>query len=131
MKKKDADKKRKELIKKYHKELKEKATKSEKQFLSLIRKVKREYNLKFTVVFQKPWISSTKFYFSDFYFPLSKITVELDGLSHYHPLQQKQDMEKEAYLLSLCIRTVRLQNSDVYVMDSAKLFTFLMKNGII
>jgi very-short-patch-repair endonuclease len=45
--------------------------------------------------FQKGWYKDSAFFISDFYFPATKTTIELDGSSHSLKKQQIQDKSNE------------------------------------
>lgn len=119
------------LGKQYERELRENASATEKQFKRLLSSMKRKYKLKCKVNFQKGWYKDDAFYISDFYFPQTKCTVELDGTSHDKKSQQIQDQRKEAYLSSIGIRTVRIVNRAIWTLDVDQLFQLLLRNRII
>lgn len=123
--------KKKALGKKYERELRENQTPAERMFKKLLRQVKKEYDLKFECKFQKGWYEDEAFYISDFYFPRSKMTVELDGMQHSNPHQMRKDERKSRHLRALGIGTIRLKNQMVYDMNSDKMMDFLIKNRVI
>jgi very-short-patch-repair endonuclease len=52
-------------------------------------------------------------YSLDFFCEAAELNVELDGSQHGHLEQQKRDQEREAYLKSRGIRTLRFWNSQL------------------
>ena len=52
-------------------------------------------------------------YIVDFYIAAAKIVIELDGSQHYEDSGKQKDAERDAYLSSLGITTLRYSNSDV------------------
>jgi adenine-specific DNA-methyltransferase len=50
-------------------------------------------------------------YVLDFYCEMARLNVELDGSRHGFPDQQKHDVEREAFLKSRGIKTLRFWNS--------------------
>ena len=50
-------------------------------------------------------------YFLDFFCQEARLNIELDGSQHGFPDQQKHDVEREKYLASLSIKTLRFCNS--------------------
>jgi len=49
----------------------------------------------------------------DFYCPLAKLIVELDGSAHDSETAWRRDEQRTAYLMSLGLRVVRFENRDV------------------
>jgi very-short-patch-repair endonuclease len=122
---------KKKLGKIYEKELRKNATPAEKKFKKLISMIRKQYNLAFKMQFQKGWYKDKAFFISDFYFPASSTTIELDGASHKEPTQIIQDATKSEYLSSIGVRTIRLQNADVYRLEPFGLLRFLLVNDVI
>ncbi len=52
-------------------------------------------------------------YIADFYCPVAKLVIELDGSVHDSDAAQQQDAERTVYLLSLGLRVVRFENRAV------------------
>jgi len=50
-------------------------------------------------------------YYLDFFCDEAKLATELDGFGHGHPDRQRHDAEREAYLASQGIKTLRFWNS--------------------
>lgn len=50
-------------------------------------------------------------YYLDFYCEEAKLAVEVDGFGHGHPDQQHHDAEREGFLQSHGIKTLRFWNS--------------------
>lgn len=117
---------------KFERRLRSNATKAEKHFKKLITQIKKRYNLQFTMKFQKGWYEGPAFYISDFYFPRTRITIELDGMQHYHDLRVvAQDLAKEDYLKTLKIRTFRLENSEILRFTCDELLQYLVEKRVI
>ena len=53
-------------------------------------------------------------YIIDFYCPSEKIAIELDGEVHRYDKINKQDREKDEYLISLGIQLLRFENKLVF-----------------
>ena len=51
-------------------------------------------------------------YFLDFYCPLAKLAVELDGFGHGLPDQKEQDAQRDAFLAGEGIETLRFWNHE-------------------
>lgn len=117
--------------KQFEKELRSNITATEKQFKKLVGQAKKKYKLKFKMNFQKGWYKDSAFFISDFYFPESNTTIELDGKSHNKKKQKEQDSRKEAYLKSIGVKTVRIQNNELWNMDCDSLVNFLVSKRII
>lgn len=116
---------------KYEKELRINASATERQFRKLLQQVKKAYKLKCRVSFQKGWYKDEAFYISDFYFPETKATIELDGSSHDRLCQKIQDEKKADYLKSIGVRTYRLENRQVWAMTPDRLMQYLLRNRIV
>lgn len=52
-------------------------------------------------------------YILDFYCPMAKLAVELDGSQHYDPTGQEYDRQRDSFLAKQGIAVVRYSNSDV------------------
>lgn len=52
-------------------------------------------------------------YIADFYCPLAKLVIEIDGGYHTRPEQQERDAERTAYFRALGFKVVRYRNEDV------------------
>ena len=52
-------------------------------------------------------------YVLDFYCPQERLAVEVDGGIHNTPEQQEHDAIRDATLLQLAIRTIRIANEDL------------------
>lgn len=115
----------------YEKLLRKNATPMEIKFKKLLSEIKKKYKMKFTVFFQKGWYKDQAFFISDFYFPATKKTIEIDGSQHNTSDQKKRDKLKSVYLESIGISTVRLTNSQVKSMDLEKTIDFLVKNRVL
>ena len=53
-------------------------------------------------------------YSIDFYCPAAKLAIELDGDSHFHPVEQRYDSQRQRYIESFGIRCLRFTNSEIY-----------------
>ena len=49
----------------------------------------------------------------DFYCPELKLAVEIDGISHNEPNQQKKDISRQKYLESFNIKFVRIKDEEL------------------
>lgn len=108
-----------ERIAKYKGELIAKATKEEK----LAKIILKDMKVKFT--FQQEFIcKSGKFYFMDFYLPLIKVGIEIDGGYHFTDTQQAKDDERTKDLKKNGIDIYRFTNSDVIDVEK-------FRNGIL
>ncbi|HEV2691990.1 MAG TPA: DUF559 domain-containing protein [Verrucomicrobiae bacterium] len=52
-------------------------------------------------------------YYLDFFCEEARLNVEVDGGHHGHPDQQQHDLEREKYLQSLGIKTLRFWNANL------------------
>lgn len=50
----------------------------------------------------------------DFYSPILKLAIEIDGESHFHEGAAEYDRERQSYIESLGIQFIRFRNNDVY-----------------
>jgi very-short-patch-repair endonuclease len=57
---------------------------------------------------------SVQNYVLDFYCPQSKLNVELDGNHHYTEAGMQKDKDRDAFLRTLNITTLRFENEDVF-----------------
>ena len=54
----------------------------------------------------------------DFYLPLKKLAIEIDGSIHDNIIRQAYDQKREDYLLSKGIKTIRFTNEEIqYNLD--------------
>ena len=91
-----------------------KATKAEKAAKDYLQKK----GLKF--VFQKPIIANMNGYIADFYFPDTKLILEIDGGYHEDFEQRKADIKRTKDLNTEGIKVVRMKNEDVYDFNYPK-----------
>lgn len=117
--------------KQYERELRLNITPTEKLFKKLTTQLRKKYKLQFKMNFQKGWYKDDAFFISDFYFPETRTTIELDGKSHDKKKQKEQDSRKEAYLKSIGVKTIRMQNSELWNLDCDSLVNFLVSKRII
>lgn len=97
-----------ERIAKYKAELIAKATKEEK----LAKIILKDMKVKFT--FQQEFICKNgKFYFMDFYLPLIRVGIEIDGGYHFTDIQQAKDADRTKDLEKNGIDIYRFTNKDV------------------
>ena len=98
-----------EILEEYSKELKIKATPAEKEFKNLLKELKIKF------VFQKP-ITYKKgvSYIMDFYLPLDKICIEIDGGYHDTPEQIAKDIIRTKHLTEMHIKVLRIKNDEVF-----------------
>lgn len=107
-----------ELIESYRKELIAKETKAEKLAKTLLKEMK----VKFT--FQQDFICKNgKFYFIDFYFPLLKVGIEIDGGYHLTSEQVAKDNDRTKNLEKNGVDIYRFTNKQVFGLDE-------FRNGI-
>jgi very-short-patch-repair endonuclease len=57
-------------------------------------------------------------YILDFYCPLSRLAVEIDGEGHGHPDQQRHDRARDAWLRSRAVRTLRFPATSILDRDA-------------
>ena len=65
-------------------------------------------------------------YIADFYCPLSKIVIEVDGGQHYSEQGMRDDKQREGYLKRGGIRVIRFNNLDV-LRNMAGVFECIQK----
>ena len=65
-------------------------------------------------------------YITDFYCPLSKIVIEVDGGQHYSEQGMRDDKQREGYLKRGGIRVIRFSNLDV-LKNMAGVFECIQK----
>lgn len=114
------------LANKYRDRLVKNATPTERRFKRLLEHCKTKPKF----IFQKQWIEGEAFFISDFYFPDSNYTIELDGNQHSKSLQKAKDAKKAGYLLELGINTLRIHNSKVTWMSTDDLDKVLKMHKI-
>lgn len=83
------------------------ATKHEKIVAKELDKLGVEYS------FQHIFIIKDKMYFSDFYIPSIKLTIEIDGFHHFHDPQKAKDNQKSKALNSQGVKTMRFKNDEI------------------
>jgi very-short-patch-repair endonuclease len=59
----------------------------------------------------------------DFYCPAKKVSIEIDGATHWTEEEQKRDRERQSYIEALGIRVLRFTNDDVYTNKDGVLNT--------
>lgn len=115
------------IANKYQRNLIKHATNAEQKFKRLLHLSK----LKPKFEFQKQWIQDEAFFISDFYFPASNYTIELDGGYHNTKLQKRKDSRKSKYLRSMYgVKTLRITNKKVLWMSIEDLDKLLKKHKI-
>jgi len=111
-----------ELAESYKEELIKKATKAEKVAKVCI----KETGAKFT--FQHVIFCNNTFYIVDFFFPLKRLVIEIDGGYHNEEEQIKKDIIRTSHLKELGIEVVRYTNEEVFDTDNfRKQLTNLLK----
>ena len=104
-------------------ELLEKSTASEKAFVKqLPPSVIQE------IVLQYPVKANRHKYFIDIYYAPTKVAIEIDGGYHREDKQIAKDRQRDAALLSVGIRTLRLRNADVRSSEVMKYAVEFMLN---
>ncbi len=103
-----ASRKTREILEEYSEELKKNTTPSEK----ILRKLLKELNIKF--VFQKH-ITYKKgvSYIMDFYLPMTKTCIEVDGGYHNTKLQEDKDLIRTSNLNKMKVEVIRFTNDEV------------------
>jgi very-short-patch-repair endonuclease len=71
---------------------------------------------------------SVGYYILDFYCPSEKLNVEVDGHYHFTESGRKHDARRAEYLITLNIKTLRFENSEVLQNPSHVLQT--IRNSI-
>lgn len=66
-------------------------------------------------------------YWVDFYFPSSKLIVEIDGETHIALNQLKKDVTKDINLISSGYEVIRIPNIDLYYRDKVKSWVIKVK----
>ena len=82
----------------------------------------RDYfrKLKLNFVYQYPIIANMNGYIADFYFPDTKLILEIDGGYHKDFEQRKLDIKRTEDLNKLGYKVVRIDNKDVYDFNYPK-----------
>lgn len=103
---------RQRLASQYKKELRKKATPSEKKVYSILRVLYP------SVQFQKAFISGPNIIIVDFYipFPLG-IVIELDGSHHYKGIQLAKDKSRDKWLKEKGLKVIRIKNKEIKNID--------------
>jgi very-short-patch-repair endonuclease len=57
---------------------------------------------------------SVEFYILDFYCPLERLNIELDGQEHFEGYGLVQDEKRDEFLKSLNIKVLRFENKQVF-----------------
>jgi cyclase len=92
--------------------LRKNATPSELKFKQLLDDAKIEY------VFQKPLLTTYKYYIVDFWFKKHLLIIEIDGSVHNNLDQVKKDIFKDKYITEKRgFRIIRLTNEQVNNMS--------------
>ena len=71
-------------------------------------------------IYQKPISVGDKQYIADFYFPDTKLILEIDGGYHKDFEQRKLDIKRTEDLNKLGYKVVRIDNKDVYDFNYPK-----------
>ena len=71
-------------------------------------------------IYQKPISVGDKQYIADFYFPDTKLILEIDGGYHEDFEQRKADIKRTKDLNTEGIKVVRMKNEDVYDFNYPK-----------
>ncbi len=88
------------------KELRKKATTAEKILWNSLRR-RNINNIKF---FRQYGIGA---YIADFYAPLLRLCIEVDGKQHHTKIGKEYDAERDNYMESLNIKVIRFKNESV------------------
>jgi len=95
----------KQEYKKFRKDLRNNLTEPEKHLWQILRKQQMGYKFR-----RQHGIGH---YIVDFYCPQLKLVIEVDGDSHYSEEAQSHDKDRDHYMQTLGIMTIRLQNDAV------------------
>ena len=110
------------IAKEFKSELIKNATKSEKQVKKLLKE------LKITFIFQREFFyKKGKFYILDFYLPLNRIAIEIDGEYHDSDEQIKKDNIRQKHIEDKNIKVIRFKNEEVFELN----FKDILANKII
>lgn len=73
------------------------------------------------------WIGKAQFYVADFYCHEHKLILELDGSIHFH--LKERDASRDACLLQMGFRTLRIPNKELKNMDHVreKILNFILE----
>ena len=114
----------KKYAKKIRQKLISKATPAELDFKEKLK------SLGVSFVFQKViFVDSFQFYVVDFYFPKTKLAIELDG---YHHLDRaKEDLQRTKRLYSKLRKIKRFWNSEALSMTKKELKQLLWEEGLL
>ena len=121
---------------KYKKELRIRATHSEKHIRKHLINIKKKYSIKglfkFRYVFQKSYYDSKgNLFIVDFYFPTTKTSLEIDGGYHDTIKQKWRDYYKEKFIKDKRSgRMLRLTNEQALNMDEDEFLRYLMCNDV-
>lgn len=99
----------------YVKELRENATPAELHFKQMLTECDIEF------VFQRAVKAPGCFWIIDFYIPITKTCVEIDGGYHRGKKQSGKDARRDAWMRERGCRTLRLTNEEVLKMTSTDL----------
>lgn len=93
-------------LKERRRELRNNQTLAEKKLWQKIRR-KQLHDIQF---YRQYGIGS---YIADFYSPVLKLCIEIDGDQHYTEIGKEYDEERDNYIESLNIKVIRFRNSEV------------------
>lgn len=82
----------------------------------------------FNFVHQQPFVISGKIYFLDYYLPLQRIAIEVDGQSHNCLSSQEKDKDRDKAFRCIGIKTLRISNAETD--KKCDIETFLRANGV-
>lgn len=84
-------------------------------------------NLKLQCIRQKTIMEKGRIYYLDFYFMYAHLCVEIDG--EVHKFRRKHDSERDKFLLSKGIKTIRFTNAQITDKDSLeRIVSYLEQN---
>ena len=97
------------------KELRCNITNSEMRIMRLLN------DLPFSYTFQYAMYNEWYFMIADFWLPVCKIMIEVDGNSHFNLESRKREAKRKRWLKSLGIEVLRIKNSATKEMTSRQL----------
>lgn len=82
----------------------------------------------FEFVHQYPSVIDGKIYFLDYYLPLQRIAIEVDGQSHSYMFSHEKDKVRDFAFGTIGIKTIRISNDET--RKDMYIDTFLKANGV-
>jgi len=98
-----------ELSARFRKESIQDTTIAEKVFGKVLKKLNIKYEFQKIVHYEKG-----KWYMIDFYIPIKRIAIEIDGGYHNLPEQMEKDKIRTTHLEKLKVKVIRFTNNEVF-----------------